>query len=51
MEWYDGWIEMVEENFKVVKVTQGMIKDYREHLAQYFKKLTKRGSEKYLVSE
>lgn len=51
IEWYDGWINMVEEYFEVVRVTQDLMKDYREHLAQYFKKMTKRGTEKYLVSE
>ena len=51
MEWYDGWINMVEEQFEVVRVTQDLIKDYRGRLAQYFKKATKRGTEKYLVSE
>ena len=51
MEWYDEWINMVEEQFEVVRVTQDLIKDYRGRLAQYFKKATKRGTEKYLVSE
>ena len=51
MEWCDDWINMVEEQFEVVRVTQDLIKDYRGHLAQYFKKATKRGTEKYQVSE
>ena len=42
---------MVEEHFEVVRVTQDMIKDYRQHLTQYFRKTTKRGDEKYLVSK
>ncbi|CAK8688385.1 unnamed protein product [Clavelina lepadiformis] len=27
MEWYDGWINMVEEQFEVVRITQDLIKD------------------------
>ena len=42
---------MVEESFKVVSVDQTHIRDFRSHIAQYFKKTTKRGSETYKVSQ
>ena len=42
---------MVEESFKVVRVDQTHIRDFRSHIAQYFKKTTKRGSETYKVSQ